>query len=188
MIDDIKNKVFKIQIIKEDDDMGEARRKKLSGYDATQDVKILYHYTSVEQLPWIGYSGYLKLTSSDLIMPDETIETELKNKVYRPVVWLTDSLSAEKMGLDGSLYNKKAVRITIQGKPDIVKWEYWEPIKEMKPEWKRAYCKDRNWKSWYVSEQIITFEDILKVENILDGTIYFERVDGKITVYNFPLK
>ena len=138
-------------------------------------TEVLYHYTCLEHLPKILISGYLKLTCSDIIMPDGTQETELKAAAYHPVVWLTDSLSAENMSLDGSVYNKKAIRFTVRKTADMKKWTKWEPQKEMDREWKMNYCERSNWDSWYVSEQIIPLADVLKIENVLDGTIYLDR-------------
>lgn len=144
---------------------------------STGSTEVLYHYSCKERLFEILSSGYLKLTCSDIIMPDGTLEAELKAAAYHPVVWLTDSLSAEKMGLDGCAYNKKAIRFTVRKTADMEKWTEWEPQWEMRHEWKQAYCKGLNWKSWYISEKAILFDDILKVENLVDGTVYFERED-----------
>lgn len=142
---------------------------------STGSTEVLYHYSCKERLFEILSSGYLKLTCSDIIMPDGTQRTELKAAAYHPVVWLTDSLSAENMGLDGSAYNKKAIRFTVRKTADMKKWSEWEPQKEMNARWKSAYRKNRNWSSWYVSEQAIPLADVLKIENVLDGTIYLDR-------------
>lgn len=136
--------------------------------------EVLYHYTCVEHLPSIFNNGYLKLTCSDLIAPDGTLETELRCAAFKPVVWLTDSLSPKHMGLDGSVFDKKAIRITVIKKDYMKRWSTWEPLKLMKRRWRDAYCKKMNWLSWYVSEEEITFSDILKIENCNDGTVYYE--------------
>lgn len=167
--------------------MSKRKARAQRNYTEAGNSNVLYHYTCVEHLKAIVSSGYLKLTSSEILMPDGTIETELRNKTFHPVVWLTDLASAENMGLVGSEYDKKAVRFTIRKRSYMKKWSEWEPQKEMKSKWKEAFVYNKNWESWHISEQIIPFEDILKVENILDGTVYFEQRNGAIKVFNFPM-
>lgn len=138
---------------------------------------VLYHYTCVYHLPAIFSAGYLKLTDSNLIAPDGTIETELRSKTYKPVVWLTDSESPDRLGLDGSAADKKEVTITVARKPYMKYWKSWEPQKEMPKWWKESFTKGYNVSSWYVSERVISFRDILKIENRYDGTVYYEAVN-----------
>ena len=136
--------------------------------------EVLYHYTCVYHLPAIFSTGYLKLTDSNLIAPDGTWETELRSKAYKPVVWLTDSESPDRLGLDGSGAEKKEVKITVARKHYMKYWRAWEPQKEMPKWWKAAFTDGYNASSWYVSERAISFRDILKIENRYDGTVYYE--------------
>lgn len=136
--------------------------------------EVLYHYTCAYHLSAIFSSGYLKLTSSDIIPPDGTLETEMKAKVYKPVVWLTDSKEPIGQGLEGSAADKKEIKITVAKKDYMEPWTSWKPQKKMPNWWKKAYCKKQNPSSWYVSEEIVPFTDILKIENRYDGTVYYE--------------
>ena len=52
---------------------------------STGSTEVLYHYSCKERLFEILSSGYLKLTCSDIIMPDGTLEAELKAAAYHPV-------------------------------------------------------------------------------------------------------
>ena len=135
---------------------------------------VLYHYTCVYHLSAIFSTGYLKLTDSNLIAPDGTWETELRSKSYKPVVWLTDSESPDRLGLDGSAADKKEVKITVARKPYMKYWKAWEPQREMPKWWKEAFTSGYHASSWYVSERVIPFDDILKIENRYDGTVYYE--------------
>ena len=132
---------------------------------------VLYHYTCVYHLPDILSSGYLKLTDSNLIAPDGTWETELRSKEYKPVVWLTDSESPDRLGLNEI---KKEIKITVAKKDYMIWWKAWEPQKHMPKWWKEAFTDGYNASSWYVSEKVISFKDILKIENLYDGTVYYE--------------
>jgi len=132
---------------------------------------VLFHYTCIYHLPAILQSGFLKLTDSNLIAPDGTLETELRSKSYKPVVWLTDSNSPEKMGLNDI---KMEVKITVARRDYMKYWKAWEPRKEMPLWWRKTFCQGMNVSSWYVSERVVPFSDILKIENRYDGTVYYE--------------
>lgn len=140
----------------------------------TSFSEVLYHYTCVYHLPAIFSTGYLKLTDSNLIAPDGTWETELRSKSYKPVVWLTDSESPDRLGLDSSAADKKEVKITVARKPYMKYWRVWEPQREMPKWWRDAFTSGYNASSWYVSERVIPFGDILKIENRYDGIVYYE--------------
>lgn len=132
---------------------------------------VLFHYTCTCHLTAIFQSGFLKLTDSNLIAPDGTWETEFRSRTYKPVVWLTDDNSPENQGLSDL---KKEIKITVARRDYMKYWKTWKPRKEMPTWWRKAFCRGMNESSWYVSEQIIPFSDILKIENRLDGTVYYE--------------
>ena len=89
------------------------------------DKKFLYHYTSRMQAEQIIKSGYLKLTPSNLIKPIDArivkhedgtfgVVSEISDPV-KPVVWLTDSEDASRMGLEcpNNPDFKKQVKIVV---------------------------------------------------------------------------
>lgn len=135
---------------------------------------VLFHYTCKEHLPKILKAGYLKLTDSCIIPPDGTLETELRCRAYKPVVWLTDSDCPDHLGLAGSCFDKTEIKITVARRSSMKYWKCWKPQKEMPKWWKDAFCKGMNCTSWYVSEEIIPLSSILKIENRYDGTVYYE--------------
>ena len=138
---------------------------------------VLYHFTCKEHLEEILSSQYLKLTDSNIITPDGTLETERRSQAYKPVVWLTDSEYSNNIGLEGSVVDKTEIKITVLKKDYMVRWEDWGPQKEMEKAWRRRFCRNQKISSWYISEQIIPFSDILRIENRYDGTVYYGEPD-----------
>lgn len=138
-----------------------------------KDETVLYHYTSKEHVEKIMSDGFLKLTCSNVLMPDGTAAKEKLCAEYKPVVWLTDSLSSKDMGVDGSFFDKTEIRIIVKKKDSMIKWSDWEPQKTMNTKWKNDLCRNCNWESWYISEEPVQMEDILKIENLTTKkTIY----------------
>lgn len=78
-----------------------------------------YHYTSLFRLPQIREAGVILTT-----------ESNVSNRVPNagpPVVWLTDlpDLGETTHGLEGSLYDKKQVRIEVR--VPAIRWLDWAP-------------------------------------------------------------
>lgn len=149
-------------------------------------MKVLYHYTSTYHLPKIMKSEYLKLTDSNLKINFDDEESELKRlqkynegtlKLYKPVVWLTDSEipNVEDLGLYSALVDKTSVRITVRKRPYHKKWTKWAKENNIDTKTFIVLKKSGNYKSWWVSEHIIKTDDFLKVENLKTGEIYFEH-------------
>lgn len=138
-----------------------------------QDV--LYHYTCVEHLSKILESKHLKLTQSNLKPPKDMSFMEMFGTGDKPVVWLTDSDSIEGHGLEGSVYDKTAVKITVLKKPHMKYWRTWSKQNHINKEWAKQLVKGRRDSTWFVSEEIIPLTDIIKIENRLDGTIYYKQ-------------
>lgn len=143
--------------------------------------EFLYHYTSKQHLQQIIESGYLKLTPSNLIEPtdlkiitdkngDKIAVSELSDPV-KPVVWLTESTSPERMGIDNTKFDKKQIRITIPKKSTYKLWFTWAQRNKIKKSWYNRLIKDCNYTSWYISEDIIKLEDIAKIEDLKTGDI-----------------
>lgn len=133
--------------------------------------KVLYHYTSLEHLVEIIVSGRIKTGPSDLLTPKayylvngRVICPETDD--YKPVVWLTDSESPESMGLDGAHYSKKRIRISVPKKTCFKKWDKWADENNMEPQWKKAFARDLNWKSWYITESAISLDDVSEIRDL----------------------
>lgn len=155
--------------------------------------KNLYHYTAIGYLSSIKEDGFLKLTPSDLIQPkDLTIVFDKERGVWaakskmsdpiKPVVWMTDSLNAERQGLElGSpwkltAYNDKTrIRITIPMKSSYKWWLEWAQRNRMNKKWFKAYTKDMRYGTWYISESPIYLTDIAKIEDLHTGEVYYEN-------------
>ncbi|MPM10641.1 hypothetical protein SDC9_56974 [bioreactor metagenome] len=149
-------------------------------------MKVLYHYTSTYHLPKIMKSGYLKLTDSNLKINFDDEELELKRiqkynegnlKLYKPVVWLTDSEipNAEDLWLYNDLVDKTCIKITVKKRPHHKKWSKWSKENNIDIKTFIIFKKSGNYKSWWVSERIIKMDDFLKIENLKTGEIYLEH-------------
>ena len=137
--------------------------------------KILYHYTCQYNLPAILKSRYLSLTESNFSFE--------KAGLY-PVVWLTDLPTPDNMGLlfDTNIpddLNKTHIRFTINKKSYMKKWDEWSDLKGMDKSQKQFLIgsagAENTYKSWYVSEQIIPINDVIIIENIVTGKIYYKK-------------
>ncbi len=137
----------------------------------------LYHYTCIEYVPQIMKNG-LKLTPSNLKQP---INLRIVNGTligdtdyYKPVVWFSDSDSPERNGLDGSIFNKKAIRITVVKTDEYKFWNIWAKQNHMDKRWKKALSEGYNYQSWFVIERPVLVEEIVKIENIITGEVLYE--------------
>jgi hypothetical protein len=138
-------------------------------------MDVLYHYTSKYHLQLILNDGFLKLTESNLIAPDGTFQTELKSKNYKPVVWLTDSEITGGNGLEGSMADKTEIKITVRKKPDFQWWHSWSRKNQIDKSWAKALEQGNKSKRWFISEKIVTMEDILKIEDTYTGEVYYNK-------------
>jgi hypothetical protein len=139
----------------------------------TQEV--LYHFTCQYNLSAILQKRYLTLSESNFSFE--------KAGLY-PVVWLTDLPAPDNMGLlfDKNIpddLNKTHIRVTIKKKSYMKKWDEWSDLKGMDKNQKQfligsAGAED-TYKSWYVSEQIIPINDVMIIENIVTGKIYYKK-------------
>jgi len=138
-------------------------------------LKYLYHFTCLRNLAEIKKSGYLKTTTSNL---------DFNDFGKCPVVWLTSSPAPENNGL---LFadnipddlNKTHIRITVRWKKYFKHWDSWSDEKGMDKNFKQALINsasaENTYMKWYISEKIIPFKDVLAVENISTGQIYYRR-------------
>lgn len=139
---------------------------------------VLYHYTCKEHLPKILESGYLKKTSSNLKPPKQDFLEELSAVNYKPVVWLTDSDLTDGHGLEGSAYDKTAIKITVIKKPHMKYWRVWSKQNRMNKEWAKVFTEGRRDSTWFISESIIPLSDIVRIEERINGTVYYENKDS----------
>jgi len=142
---------------------------------SSSTLKILYHYTCQYHLPAILKSRYLSLTESNFSFE--------KAGLY-PVVWLTDLPMPDNMGLlfDTNIpdnLNKTHIRVTIKKKPYMKKWDEWSDLKGMDKQQKQfiitSASAEDTYKSWYISEQIIPINDVMIIENIVTGEVYYTK-------------
>lgn len=149
---------------------------------SNKNVKVLYHYTSRIQAELIMKKGYLKLTPSNLIKPTDpklirdedgvlSWVSEISDAV-KPVVWLTDSKDPSVHGLDKL---KEDVRITVPMKDSYKWWVTWAERNRMNKKWFRDLTKGLKYGSWYVSEEIISLEDVLLIEDLKTGEIILDN-------------
>lgn len=136
---------------------------------------VLYHFTCEDNLPDIGKSKCLKLTTSNFC---------LSNLNLHPVVWLTDSPTPEGMGLlfDPNIpddLNKTRIRFTIKKQPYMKQWDAWSKAKGMDENMKQILIEtasaQETYKTWYISEQIIPLEDWLSAKNMATGEVFWKK-------------
>jgi hypothetical protein len=106
-----------------------------------------YHFTSLYHLPKIQEAGVIRTTESNI--------SRFAAHAGPPVVWLTDlpELQASH-GLEGSLYDKKQVRIEVR--VPAIRWLDWEPmLTGMEASWRDDLIAfgggmeaARNWYVW----------------------------------------
>ena len=149
------------------------------------DKKFLYHYTSRMQAEQIIKSGYLKLTPSNLIKPIDArivkhedgtfgVVSEISDPV-KPVVWLTDSEDASRMGLEcpNNPDFKKQVKIVVPMKDAYKWWVTWAERNHMNKKWFKAFSAGVNYRSWFVSEEIISLADVARIEDVKTGEVLY---------------
>lgn len=151
----------------------------------------LYHYTSRYQVEQIIKSGYLKLTPSNLIKPVDLKKVRLEDGNYeyvsaisdpvKPVVWLTDSLDTEGHGIENPQDPnfKKRIRITIPMKDSYKWWLTWAEKNRMNKNWFKAFTCGKRYGTWYVSEEVITLNEILLIEDLITGEILYDNCQSK---------
>lgn len=144
--------------------------------------KVLYHYTSKHHLPMIMKDGFLQLTESNLIEPksyQDAVPKEL-SQLYKPVVWLTTTETAQGNGLEGSVLNKHEIRITLRKREHYENWVLWSKNNRIKSSWFKKLSRVGNPNSWYISEEIIPLnsEELLKIENIVTGEVIIDVENG----------
>lgn len=140
----------------------------------------LYHFTSTYHLMMILETGFLKLTPSGLketknprIVNGKLIDD---NMDYKPVVWLTDSDQPLGLGLEGSTVDKSEIRITLLKKENYKYWLGWANNNLMNKKWQKEFIASTpQYKTWYVSEQVIPLNDVLKIENLKTGKIILDN-------------
>lgn len=86
---------------------------------------ILYHFTSLYHLP--------KIEADGVIRPTESNFSRTTPNAGPPVVWLTDlpDMGDVSHGLEGSLYDKKQVRIAVN--VPAIRWLDWPPALSKMP-------------------------------------------------------
>lgn len=157
----------------------------------------LYHYTSLRKMKAILESGALKLTPSNLKMPtDLHLGTNQfgnpawvsETDSYKPVVWLTDSVSPEHHGLEipesfskqlAPEEDKRRIRFVLEKKPDYEWWHTWSDRNKMDKTFKKALITGMNYSSWYICEHEIPLSDVLYIEDLQTGEIYLDNRKDK---------
>ena len=156
--------------------------------------EILYHFTSKYHLPLILKNGYLNVTESNL---KEITKAELQiikrgeiprfntdiKKFYKPVVWLTNSLISNNIGLGGTM-NKSEIKFTLKGQDHYEKWSTWSQKNNIKTHWFETMKRGYNWDSWYICESVIplTSDTVIKIENTISGEILID-IEAGISTY-----
>lgn len=138
----------------------------------------LYHYTCKEYVNSILEEG-LRLTVSNLLQP---VNMRVVNGClvsdtdgYKPVVWFSDSISPERNGLDGSRFNKKEIRVTVEKTDEYKYWDLWSKRYYMDKRWKAALTNGYHYKSWFVIERPVSVDEIVKIENTITGEVLYEK-------------
>ena len=155
-------------------------------------IDVIYHFTSKHHLPMILKDGFLKLTESQLRQPTQEEIQKIKQGVvssldkdagelYKPVVWLTNNGSPSNMGLDGSAFDKKEIRLTLIMREHYQLWTAWSKKNRANEKWSEGLKHGKDSDSWYISERIIplTGDEVIRIENIVTGEVFIDVETGK---------
>jgi len=87
---------------------------------------------------------------------------------YKPVVWLTDSLSPDKMGIDEAPFpehDKTRIRLEIPMLPElgILRWRTFADANDADPDCRKKIERGMNHHSWYVTEQEVPFSAVIGI-------------------------
>ena len=135
-------------------------------------MKTLYHFTSVFHLKEIIERGSLTRTRSQLkpLLNPRVVEGNYTddNADYKPVVWLTDSLSPDKMGIDEAPFpehDKTRIRLEIPMLPElgILRWRTFADANDADPDCRKKIERGMNHHSWYVTEQEVPFSAVIGI-------------------------
>lgn len=130
----------------------------------------LYHYTSAEHFAAIQRDRVLLPSESNVGSPIQGMQPF--GRQYGPnVVWLLDTpdLGGHPHGLAGSVFDKTAVRISVELKYAI-KWYEWSWTSKMNLKWFNAFVKTGGGPEaanrWFVYPAPIAQRDWIAVETI----------------------
>jgi len=147
------------------------------------EIEFLYHYTSMMHWEQIQKSGYLKLTPSNLLKPQNpkiiVQEDGIRNVVdetdsYKPVVWLTHDELAQNHAMSKW---KEEIQIAIRyDKSKHHWWIDWKDKNRMNKNWfKKLTCHGEKYGSWYVCEEIIPLSEVVFVKNLKTNEIIYKQ-------------
>lgn len=140
--------------------------------------EFLYHYTCKQHVNSILKEG-LRLSPSNLLVPINmrVVGGSLVSDTdwYKPVVWFSDSISPERNGLDGSIFDKKEICITVEKTSEYKFWNVWANQNHIDKRWKKALKDGYNYLSWFVIERPVEVEEIVRIENVVTGEVLYEK-------------
>lgn len=128
--------------------------------------EVLYHFTSPVGLSAILHAGHIALTESNLNIREGNCG----------VIWLTSSSEPLNHGLKfddatSAEHDKTTIRIALPYKEDFKQWDKWSTAKGMDESYKAILIAtagaEEVYKTWYVSESIISVDDILNIDNLV---------------------
>lgn len=139
----------------------------------------LYHFTCQEHLASIRRSGQLHPTESNVGSPVYH-QPPFGSRRGPDVVWLLDTASLDGIGhgLHGSIYDKTAIRITVD-LPRPIKWTDWEWTGLMHPDWYGHLVEAGGGTAavehWYVWPATIRRRHWVSIENARTGRVLWEQ-------------
>lgn len=166
-----------------------------------QHPKYLYHYTSVLNLPYIMESRYLKLTPSNLVKPKRywkephpsgtgyNIVGDTDN--IKPVVWMTEEDNVQKeeafhIGYRQSPDDRTEIKFVIPYKEKYKWWVDWKDRNRMDKKGFQSFVSHgEKYGSWWISEEMIPFEDILMIVNNHTGEVIWKNEDMEVEVQEY---
>ena len=152
----------------------------------------LYHYTSLEQYVRIADSGFIMLSSSNLLPPDPA-SAEIrkypdgrgfyywdKNMDYKNVVWLTSMEEPDPEAL-GLTPRKCAIRLTVEYNPlTYIPWKKYADINHMNKKWRRTFENGRSPETWYVRCSQLPYEEITEAVLFTEYCPEYQRAERSV--------
>ena len=158
--------------------------------------RYLYHHTGLANLPSIMADGFMKLTPSNLLPPDDvTAHYEPlygpdgeqygerywdKNQSYKPVVWLMTEEKPDysKHGLSG---DKTKVTFVFRYSFRFIPWKTFADANRMDPGWRYELEKGKRPRTWYICQTEIPISEAIEIRVIADN-----EEDAAFVRYNAP--
>lgn len=132
---------------------------------------VLYHFTSPAHMYGIAKHG---LTVGD-------VPTNIASGKGEIGVWLTSDLSPAAHGLNGSVQNKRRLRLTVllpDDSPKLVKWTHWAQKHATPATIAQLHATASGYETWFVYFDVVHPKLISEVIDMTSGSVIADWRDA----------